>query len=333
MIQKAFAAGTVYILTAMQACCGIGVAQNELRHSLDQQKRLMHYLHEIGRSWSGATKIIEILTNLTQDKLMPILERRRIHVRNREFFQGTLFGDENEEELTFDPLTAVSHGIGNPSQLHRWALQKRNQHAPETLGGRSAVCAFQDSMLPTPIPPQPENPVTVSPEYTSWESSSPSEFVHILATSTGAGSVKASPDVFSPSSSFDRHNFQGPPVAEHYFSDFQGFQHVGSSKSLEQVRTFQATSYSSGPELGGFSSIFGEQMMNFGPLGNPSLADGSPVAVMNDTAYSAASGRPMFAGDDYPFLTSSEAVTEAIDTAQCVDRFTQWANSVSGEFC
>ena len=338
LIQIAFAAGTVYILTAMQACCGIRVAQKELRHSLDQQKLVMLYLHEIRRSWSGATEIVEILFNLTQDKLMPVLERRRIYIRNGEFLQGTLFGDENEEALTFDPLTAVPHSIGNPDQLHRWAPPKGNQHAPKILGGRSAVRSSQGSTFPTPIrPPQPENSAT------SWESSSPSDFVHVLATSTGTAvsisSVKTSPDVFSPSGSFDSQNFQGPPL-EHYFSDPQGFQHAGSSKSFEKVRAFQATSYSSGSELGGFSSMLGGQTMSFGPLWNQvSLEDGSlaPVAVMDDMAYSAASlGQPLFAGhevDEYPFLTMSEAANVAMDTDQCVDHFTRWVNSVSREFC
>jgi hypothetical protein len=331
LIQKAFAAGTVYILTAMQACCGICVAQKELRHSLDQQKRLMHYLHEIGRSWSGATKIREILFNLTQDKLMPILERRRIHIRNGDYLQGTL-GDESEELLTFDPLTAVSHSIGNPDQ---WALQKRHQHTPQTLGGLSAVRSSQDPMLPTPIrTPQRENSITVSPEFTSWEleSSSPSDFVHVFATSTYAVSVKASPDVSLPSSSFDWQNFQGP--AGHYFSDPQG---VGSSKSSEQVRAFQATSYSSGSELGGFPGMLGGQSMSFRPLWNElGLGDGSlaPVAVTDDMASSAASlGQAGHEMDEYPFLTSPEAANVAMDTTKCVDHYTQWVNSVYREFC
>ncbi|KAF9555002.1 hypothetical protein CPC08DRAFT_643525, partial [Agrocybe pediades] len=76
LIQTVFSAGTVYLLTAIQAGSGARIAQKELRNSLDQQKLVMTYLLEIGKSWQGATNIAGILKGLMEEQVKPILERK-----------------------------------------------------------------------------------------------------------------------------------------------------------------------------------------------------------------------------------------------------------------
>ena len=77
-MQTAFSAGTIYLLVAVQAATGLRVAQESLKHSLSQAQLCVHYLHEIGKSWQCANNIAEILRNLLQEQLKPMLDRRSI---------------------------------------------------------------------------------------------------------------------------------------------------------------------------------------------------------------------------------------------------------------
>jgi len=78
LVQTAFSAGTIYLLVAVQAATGLRVAQESLKHSLSQAQLCVHYLLEIGKSWHCANNIAEILRNLLQEQLKPILDRRSI---------------------------------------------------------------------------------------------------------------------------------------------------------------------------------------------------------------------------------------------------------------
>ncbi|KAF8909703.1 fungal-specific transcription factor domain-containing protein [Gymnopilus junonius] len=75
LIQAVFSSGTIYLLTAMQAGSGVRIAKKELQHSLNQQKLVMQYLQEIGKSWQCATNIASILDNLMHEQLRPVLQR------------------------------------------------------------------------------------------------------------------------------------------------------------------------------------------------------------------------------------------------------------------
>ncbi|PPQ76231.1 hypothetical protein CVT26_008583 [Gymnopilus dilepis] len=75
LIQAVFSTGTIYLLNAMQAGSGVRIAQKELQHSLNQQKLVMQYLHEIGKSWQCATNIAGILEHLMHEQLKPMLQR------------------------------------------------------------------------------------------------------------------------------------------------------------------------------------------------------------------------------------------------------------------
>ncbi|KAF8064999.1 hypothetical protein FPV67DRAFT_1671298 [Lyophyllum atratum] len=78
LVQTAFSAGTIYLLTAVQAATGLRVAQESLKHALAQAQLCVQYLLEIGKSWQCATNIGEILRRLLQEQLKPLLDRRAI---------------------------------------------------------------------------------------------------------------------------------------------------------------------------------------------------------------------------------------------------------------
>lgn len=77
-MQAAFSAGTIYLLGAVQAATGLRVAQESLKHSLSQAQLCVQYLLHIGTSWHCANSIAEILRNLLQQQLKPLLDRRSI---------------------------------------------------------------------------------------------------------------------------------------------------------------------------------------------------------------------------------------------------------------
>ncbi len=351
LIQIAFSAGTVYLLIAIQACSGVRVAQKELRYSLDQQRVIMHHLTEIGRSWPGATKIAEILMRLTQDRLMPLLERRKIHVRNDEIFQGAQLAS------------------GDSAQVRRRTRNKRKEpltlHTPSIPGNSTGISPAEDFTFPisTRVLPRekPAMPITVPRKSTSLESSSPSSFVYIREASTdtiASSSPTTSPGVSSkynspnPSRSFDWSHWRDSPPPEDYY-DVAGlhmdFQQAGSASSFDFGQDFQATPSPTGasspgsPAFGGFASMLGGQTMTVTPFWDPfSMEDGS---VMDDTVYTAipSSSTPSLPllkqptadheTDNSPMhLTTSEAASIGMDTDACMYDLAQWVDSVSREF-
>ncbi|KAF9460391.1 hypothetical protein BDZ94DRAFT_1266118 [Collybia nuda] len=89
LVQTAFSAGTIYLLVAVQAATGLRVANESLKHSLSQAHLCVQYLLEIGKSWQCATNIADILKNLLQEQLKPLLDRRaiqQIHVAGKEVY-------------------------------------------------------------------------------------------------------------------------------------------------------------------------------------------------------------------------------------------------------
>lgn len=76
LVQVTFAAGTVCLLLSTQAASGLRVAKETLDTYQFRTELCIQYLNEIGRSWQCATNIAEILKNLLQTRLKPILEKR-----------------------------------------------------------------------------------------------------------------------------------------------------------------------------------------------------------------------------------------------------------------
>ncbi|KAE9402722.1 hypothetical protein BT96DRAFT_918021 [Gymnopus androsaceus JB14] len=75
-VQIVFAAGTVYVLLAVQATTGLRVAKKELETYIARAELCVQYLTEIGRSWKCASDIADILKGLMTVQLKPVLERR-----------------------------------------------------------------------------------------------------------------------------------------------------------------------------------------------------------------------------------------------------------------
>jgi len=76
IIQVVFAAGTIFILLAIQATSGLRVAKESLRHYLSQAELCVQYLNEMGQSWKCASDIADILKKLLQQQLKPVLEKK-----------------------------------------------------------------------------------------------------------------------------------------------------------------------------------------------------------------------------------------------------------------
>ncbi|KAJ3560388.1 hypothetical protein NP233_g10873 [Leucocoprinus birnbaumii] len=63
LIQTIFAAGTIYLLSALQAVEGTRIAKSQLRQAMENTLLCIDYLKEIGSSWPCATTIAGILKN------------------------------------------------------------------------------------------------------------------------------------------------------------------------------------------------------------------------------------------------------------------------------
>ncbi|KAJ3753538.1 hypothetical protein EV360DRAFT_53319 [Lentinula raphanica] len=77
-IQIVFAAGTIYVLLAVQATTGLRVAKKELETYVNRAELCIQYLMEIGQSWKCASDIADILKDLIVTQLKPVLERKSV---------------------------------------------------------------------------------------------------------------------------------------------------------------------------------------------------------------------------------------------------------------
>lgn len=78
-VQVVFSAGTIFILSAVQATSGSRLAHVSLQHSLSQVDLCIQYLTETGRSWNCANNIASILKSLRKEQLIPRLNMRSIN--------------------------------------------------------------------------------------------------------------------------------------------------------------------------------------------------------------------------------------------------------------
>jgi hypothetical protein len=78
LVQVLFSAGTVFLLSAVQATSGVRFARQSLSHSLMQAELCIQYLSEIGQSWNCANHICGILGNLLQEQLKPRIGMRHL---------------------------------------------------------------------------------------------------------------------------------------------------------------------------------------------------------------------------------------------------------------
>ncbi|KAH9474420.1 Nitrogen assimilation transcription factor nit-4 [Psilocybe cubensis] len=192
LIQTVFSAGTVYLLTAIQAGSGVRVAQKELRHSLDQQKLVMQYLQEIGRSWQCATNIAGILNTLMHDQLKPLLERKTIAITSSAVGSLTVpeyNGDDDDD----DPPSTLSRSSSNGHIRRHSSISKSRPRRLNHGRNHSASQAPHSDSTP---PPSASPTITISPVHQSNSSATVSSPIAIQTPPKSS----ASPFSSSPSS-------------------------------------------------------------------------------------------------------------------------------------
>ncbi|KAJ7583168.1 hypothetical protein C8J56DRAFT_790809 [Mycena floridula] len=108
LIQVIFAAGTIFLLTAVQATSGLRVSKETLKLSLSDAELCIQYLTEIGKSWQCASKIADILKNILHQQLAPIMEKRLEHKHSG----SCLFEPAINMDLAPQPLTPNSPDEG-----------------------------------------------------------------------------------------------------------------------------------------------------------------------------------------------------------------------------
>ena len=168
LIQTVFSAGTIYLLTAIQAGSGIRVAQKELRRSLDQEALVMQYLQEIGKSWQCATNIASILKNLMHEQLRPLLERKTIPMTSS--FSGALqvpdFIANNDDDAGSTLSRSSSKGhVRRRSSTSKTNAQRRFSHSRHQSAGPPPISTSPTIMI---------SPVQTSPSINYAPSSSAS---------------------------------------------------------------------------------------------------------------------------------------------------------------
>ncbi len=113
LVQVLFSAGTVYLLLAGKAASGLRVAKKDLERFVSQADLCVDYLNEIGKSWSSATRIGGILSNLSHRQLDPLLEKRSAKRTSKQTKQ-----EETKSEMEADmgtPPTAQSEAGSSES--------------------------------------------------------------------------------------------------------------------------------------------------------------------------------------------------------------------------
>lgn len=154
LIQTVFSAGTVYLLTGMQASTGIRIAQKELSHSIRQQELVLEYLSEIGRSWQCATNIAGIMKNLMNEQLKPLLERKTIPISSSP--GGVLLssdvGNDDDDYDSTSPFSLSKDHIRRHSSLtrpkhHRMSIHSRGHSVNDSPNPSPA--AHHSSLSPS----------------------------------------------------------------------------------------------------------------------------------------------------------------------------------------
>jgi hypothetical protein len=80
-VQIVFAAGTVFLLSALQARSGQRLATQLLAHSIAQAELCIQYLSETGQTWQCANQIGGALERLLRELLKPRMETRLVDLK------------------------------------------------------------------------------------------------------------------------------------------------------------------------------------------------------------------------------------------------------------
>ena len=270
LIQTVFCAGTVYLLTAIQASSGIRVAQKELRHSLDQEALVRQYLEEIGVSWKSATNISGTLRVLMRQQVRPRLEPRNTAVTKGLHIPSDAGQDEE------DPGSSLSSKSSHTCNRPSITKTKRRATRPRIISpvpGQSSLSFTPKHILISPTSPTqaplsqaplsqamfssasapsthvaPSSPIAIVPSQSSTSSfsSSPSSFPDLCSlqpSSAQNGSPIPTPGsspLFYYSASFSNRGFQGyaQPSSDYLDDLFPGNGHCASEDGFGSQPSF-----------------------------------------------------------------------------------------------
>ena len=305
LIQSVFSAGTIYLLTAIQAGSGIRVAQKELRRSLDQEALVMQYLQEIGKSWQCATNIASILKNLMHEQLKPLLERKTISITSS--FGGALqvpdfmANDDDNAGSTLSRSSSKGH-VRRRSSSSKTNTQRRLSHSRNQSAGTPPISTSPTIMI-SPVQNSPSityAPSSSSPAHsvtapiaiqsrsrsTATFSSSPSSLPDPwLVQPNGAHSPNASPifsSNFVSSTSFEHHEFQGYPQSLTYGQPIYSSNEHGTNlfsgqgslaANMKRSASHPPAHNYPGKELSGFFGMLGGQTLPQTPYVGFNLGD------------------------------------------------------------
>ncbi|KAF8152932.1 hypothetical protein B0H34DRAFT_677166 [Crassisporium funariophilum] len=273
LIQTVFSAGTVYLLTATQASSGIRVAQKELRHSLDQEKLVLQYLQEIGKSWQCAGNISGILKNLMHEQLKPLLDRKTIPISTG----GLLIPDYNNDEEDTAP-TSLSRSSSKGHVRRRSSSSKINKRQASNPRSQSSG---QPPLLSTPPQVSTSPTITISPVHQDSLIHATLSPVHkatapiAIQSQKSGSSFSSSPSSFSDPWNFPPNStYSGSPISPSPSSSpvvsatqgystssanrgFQGYpQPYNYSSSDDRISPISSTVQGVGHAFGGQGMIF-----------------------------------------------------------------------------
>jgi hypothetical protein len=152
LIQVAFSAGTIFLLSAIQATSGERLARTSLHHSLSQAELCIQYLNEVGQSYQGAKNVADALTNLLQNQLKPRLTMLSSPNEPR----STMPSSPNEPRLTMpsspnEPRLTMPSSPNEPPS-HELNASPRSQFSEVFFGStsRDQAPAFNSQNLTGP---------------------------------------------------------------------------------------------------------------------------------------------------------------------------------------
>jgi hypothetical protein len=153
-----FSAGTIFLLSALQAASGVPFAQVSLEKSLSQAELCVQYLLEVGRSYQCAKSVAGILASLLQEQLKPKLAIRS-HGPNRPLSHAhqNMFMREAIQSFSQQSVPPPLHDTQR-SNVHQVIFGQRFQVADDQQNiGRSTLSYSASHVDATNTAPGPHS--------------------------------------------------------------------------------------------------------------------------------------------------------------------------------
>ncbi|KAJ3790104.1 fungal-specific transcription factor domain-containing protein [Lentinula aff. detonsa] len=222
-VQIVFAAGTIYVLLAVQATTGLRVAKKELKTYIGRAELCIQYLMEIGRSFKCASDIAEILKGLIVTQLRPVLERKPI--------RGTS-ASKQDGKVELHPTTSASSINGDTMDISSSSglpAFSSNSFAPTSFDEFMSfdTLSFPEASLltlPSTLYSQP------SSSYLAWSSA-------MLSSKTQAGRSNIAPADFFNSSDLTSTSIPTDPFLSTSSFALHGLPALDSSPSITSMET------------------------------------------------------------------------------------------------